>query len=121
MKTLKANIPSIKTFMVNENGEIFNQHGKQLNGKKNPSFPYLKGLDFLNLDKKRQTISFAKIVWNTFNPDNMTQESDIIQVIDQNAEYVFAISNLRKIKRKDRVEALNKVRFEKIKQRQSNV
>lgn len=51
----------------------------------------------------------------------MTQESDIIQVIDQNAEYVFAISNLRKIKRKDRVEALNKVKFEKIKQRQSNV
>lgn len=42
MKTLKANIPSIKTFMVNENGEIFNQHGKQLNGKKTLPFLILK-------------------------------------------------------------------------------
>lgn len=121
MKTLKANIPSVRTFTVNEHGEIFNYLGKKLGGKKNPYYPYMRSLDFLNLDRQRQVMTFAKIVWNTFNPENMTQADEIVQVIDREAEYVFAIKNLRKISRTDKVEEINKIRFEKINQRKLNV
>ncbi|SKB60141.1 hypothetical protein SAMN05660477_00147 [Soonwooa buanensis] len=120
MKTLKANIPSIKTFTVNENGEIFNYLGKKLNGKKNPSFPYLRSLDFLNLDKKRQVMTFGKIVWNTFYPENMAQADEIVQVIDREAEHVFALKNLRKITKTEKVKELNEIRFSKLKSKRDN-
>ncbi|WP_300675733.1 hypothetical protein [Soonwooa sp.] len=120
MKTLKANIPSIKTFTVNENGEIFNYLGKRLNGKKNPSFPYLRSLDFLNLNHKRQVTTFGKIVWNTFHPEDMAQADEIVQVIDRDAKHVFAVKNLRKISKAEKVKELNEIRFSKLNLKKDN-
>ena len=114
MKTLKANIPSEKEFLVNENGEIFNHSGKQLTGKLNPNSKTLRSLDFLNNDKKRQVMSFQKIVWNTFNPKNPVLKSEIIVLKNAKTKYPFALSNLEKVTRKENVEKINKIRLEKV-------
>lgn len=114
MKTLKANIPSKKEFTVNENGEIFNQSGKQLYGKHNPNSKTLKSLDFLNIDGKRQAMSIQKIVWNTFNEENPIQASEIIILKDAESQYPFALSNLKKVTKTENVKVINKIRLEQI-------
>jgi len=119
MKKLKANIPSKKEFFVNENGEILNSAGRVLRGKINPNSKTLKTLDFLNSDHKRQAMSFQKIVWNTFHPEDLVQENEIIQLINPSHEFPFAISNLRKTTRKESVKRINEIRLNMVKERKS--
>lgn len=113
MRKLKANIPSKKLFIVNENGEIFNHLGKALKGKHNPNSKTLRALDFLNLENKRQAMSFQKIVWNTFNAEDPILNSEVILLKDQNQDFPFALSNLKKISRKDNVKFINEIRLRK--------
>ena len=114
MKKLRANIPSKKEFTVNENGEIFNHLDKPLHGKQNPNSKTLRALDFLNYDNKRQAMSFQRIVWNTFNPENIVLKNEIIQLKNQDSKFPFAISNLEKISRKENVKIINEIRLKKI-------
>lgn len=121
MKIVKANIPSKKEFLVNENGEIFNQSKKRLLGKKNPNSETLRSLDFLNNDNKRQVMTFQKIVWNTFNPDDIVQKGELILLKDKESEYPFAISNLTKVTRFENVKVINKIRLDKVKSRKNKL
>ena len=117
METLIANIPSKRIYDVNTNGQIFNRLNKPLKGKPNPKSKTLKTLDFTNLEEKRQGLSFQKIVWNTFHPDDVVQENEIIKLKETNTEYPLAVTNLIKISRKENVKIINEIRLSKAKTR----
>ncbi len=118
MRLLRANIPSEKEYFVNENGIIFNHFEKPLKGKPNPNSQTLRALDFLNLNKKRQSMSFQKIVWNTFNPSDLAQDDEIIKLKDPNNVFPFAISNLEKVTKSENVKAVNKIRLDRVRERE---
>ncbi|MCW3160363.1 hypothetical protein [Chryseobacterium oryctis] len=113
MEKIRANIPSKREYLVNENGEVFSPFGKILIGKPNPKSNTLRSIDFMNMDGKRQAMSIPKIVWNTFKKDDLIKEKEIIMLIDQSAEYPFSIHNLRKVSRTENVKRINKIRLDK--------
>jgi len=65
-------------------------------------------------------MTFGKIVWNTLYPENVAQADEIVQVIDHEAEHIFALKNLRKITKTEKVKELNEIRFSKLKSKRDN-
>lgn len=105
---LLANIPSEKPYYVSKKGEIkgiFNRVLKTSVSKENRSSKIV----YKGTDGKRHQIGFRKLIWNTFFPNDLSLESDMIFLKDKTIPFPLQPDNLYKLSRTEVALRIGKV------------
>lgn len=93
-----ANIPSEKPFYVNKLGQIKGVYDRILSV--NPD-NFKKTIVFINKNGKKEQIGNMKLIWITFNPNEVVTDLNIFSIIDPKADIVLHPSNIQKITKVD--------------------
>lgn len=93
-----ANIPSEKPYYINKFGEVIGAQGRQL---KSGNGSNKKTITFRNLEGKLEQLTFLKIIWSTYFPEDKINRHDVFKIKDETLENKFHPSNLLKTSKKE--------------------
>jgi hypothetical protein len=101
MRKILAKINATTPYQVDEFGNVYGKYGK-IKGKAVKNC-YTRVLDYCQKENPIEitSVTIPRLIYQSFNPEIILTKDDVVVLINPKEEHIFALSNLKVIKRQE--------------------